>query len=244
MKAVSRAGRLIGALILTQMVCGVLVNFVLEAPLFGTPGFLVNASLHSRQLGFAALLGLITESLWVGIAVSAFRFTYRNSPTITLWFTALAIVVLAVAVAENAAVMSMVSLSEAYSNAGAAERGQLETIRVVVASARNWPHFLARMLDGCTIFSFYAVLYRSALIPRALAGCGMIAAVLQVCGVAMPLFGHEVIFPLLAPLGLVQLTLALWLMVRGFRKNQNLSPSSRTLDVVAKYDEGTAQVKT
>jgi hypothetical protein len=219
---VLRAGRLIGALILIQMVCSVLVNFVLEAPLFGTPGFLVNAAHHSHQLGFAALLGLITESSWIGIAASAFPFSYRHSPATTLWFTALAVVVLAVAVVENAAVMSMVSLSEAYSKAGALDRGQLETIRVVVASARNWPHFLARMLDGCTIFAFYAVLYRGALVPRVLASIGMIAAVLQVCGVAMPLFGRDVIFPLLAPLGLVQLALALWLMVKGFRNNQNL----------------------
>ena len=36
--------------------------------------------------------------------------------------------------------------------------------------------------------------------------------------VAMPLFGHEVVFPLLAPLGLCQLALALWLLVKGFRR--------------------------
>lgn len=88
--AESCAGRIIGVVIISQMILGVLVNFVLEAPLFGTPGF------------------------------------------------ALTVVVLAVAVVENAAVISMVSLSE--------------------ASARNWPHFLARVLDGCTIFAFYAVL--------------------------------------------------------------------------------------
>jgi hypothetical protein len=215
-KTPSQAGRLIGALILIQMVCSVAVNFVLEAPLFGTPGFLVNAVHYPQQTGLAALLGVITEAFWVGIAAIAFPFFYRHSATMTLWFCALAVVVLAVAVVENAAVMSMVSLSEAYAKAGAVDRGQLEMIRVVVASARNWPHFLARMLDGCTTFAFYTVLYRSALVPRALAGVGLIAAVLEVCGVAMPLFGHDVMFQLLAPLGLTQLALAVWLMARGF----------------------------
>jgi hypothetical protein len=222
MEAESRAGRIIGALVIAQMICGVVVNFVLEAPLFDAPGFLINAAHYSRQIGFAALLGLITEAIWVGIAVTAFPFFYRHSRTMTLWFAALAVVVLAVAVVENTAVMSMVSLSEAYSKASAADREQLETIRIVVASARNWPHFLARMLDGCTIFAFYAVLYQGALVPRALAGFGLIAAVLQICGVAMPLFGHAVVFPLLAPLGLIQLTLAVWLIARGFRDNRNL----------------------
>jgi hypothetical protein len=214
---------MIGALVITQMIFGVLVNFVLEAPLFDAPGFLVNAAHYSRQIGFAALLGLITEALWIGIAVTAFPFFYRHSRTMTLWFAALAVVVLAVAVVENAAVMSMVSLSEAYAKAGAVDRGKLETIRVIAASARNWPHFLARMLDGCTIFAFYTILYQSALVPRVLAGFGLIASVLQVCGVAMPLFGHDVVFPMLAPLGLIQLILAVWLLARGFRNQRSLA---------------------
>jgi hypothetical protein len=223
MEAESRAGRIIGALIIMQMIFGVLVNFVLEAPLFDAPGFLVNAAHYSRQMGFAALLGLITEALWVGIAVTAFPFFYRHSRTMTLWFAALAVVALAVAVVENAAVMSMVSLSEAYAKARAVDRAQLETIRVVAASARNWPHFLARMLDGCTIFAFYTLLYQGALVPRVLAGFGLIASVLQVCGVAMPLFGHDVVFPMLAPLGLIQLILAVWLLARGFRNQRSLA---------------------
>jgi Domain of unknown function (DUF4386) len=227
MRAEISAGRIIGVLIIIQMALGVMVNFVLEAPLFGQPGFLVNAAHYPHQLGVAVLLGLLTEALWVGIAVTAFPLFYRYSRTLTLWFTALAVVVLASAMVENAAVMSMVSLSEAYSKANPADRGQFEAIRGVVAAARNWPHFLARMLDGCTIFVFYAVLFRSALIPRVLAGLGMIAAVLQIAGVSMPLFGGDVIFPLLAPLGLIQLVVSVWLIVRGFRLSREAPSASR-----------------
>jgi hypothetical protein len=217
MEAAIRAGRIIGVLILIQMVLGVAVNFALEAPLFGTPGFLVNAAFHSRQLGLAALLGLVTEALWVGIAITAFPIFCQRTRTMALWFLALAVVVLAVAVVENAAVMSMVSLSQSYAKANAIQREQLQTIRVVVASARNWVHYMARIFDGLTIFVLYAVLYRLTLIPRALAGLGLIAVMLQVTAVAMPLFGLDVVFPMLAPLGLSQLILAVWLTTKGFR---------------------------
>lgn len=224
MEAERRAGRIIGVLIIIQMIFSVVVNFVLEAPLFGAPGFLVSAAHHSRQIGLAALLGLITEALWVGIAITVLPFGYRHSRTMTLWLASLAIVALAVAVVENAAVMSMVSLSEAYAKASPVDRGQLEAIRIVAASARNWPHFLARMLDGCTIFAFYAVLYQGLLVPRALAGFGLIASVLQVCGVAMPLFGHDVVFPMLTPLGLAQLILAVWLLGKGIHEVGSVAP--------------------
>jgi len=217
MEAARRAGRIIGVLIVIQMVGGGIVNFTLEAPLFGAPGFLVNAGSHSQQLGLAVLLGLATEALWVGIAITAFSVFGQRSQTMALWFIALAVVVMAVAVAENAAVMSMVSLSEAYTKASAAEREQIQMVKIVVASARNWAHYMARIFDGCAIFVFYVTLYRFTLVPRALAGFGLIAVTLMVTAVAMPLFGHDVVFPMLAPLGLSQLILAAWLIAKGFR---------------------------
>lgn len=227
MKAAIRAGRIIGVLIILQMIGAPIVNFVLEAPLFDPPGFLVNAASHARQIGLAAVLGLIIEALWVSRAITAFPVFYQRSRTMALWFVALAGVVLAVAVVENAAVMSMVSVSEAYAKASTAGREHLEMVRVVVASARNWPHYLGRIFGGVTIFVLYAVLYRFALVPRALAGFGLIAALLEVTGVAMPFFGHGVVFPLLAPLGLCQLILAVWLITKGFRGQPGLGIEPR-----------------
>ena len=217
MEAAKRIGRIIGVLILVQMLGSGLVNGVLEAPLFGSPGFLVSAAPHARQLGLAAVLGLITEAMWLGIAVAAFSSIHQRTQRLALWFVALSVVILAVAVVESIAVMSMVSLSEAHAKASAVEREQLQTVRVVVASARNWAHFMARLIDGGALFVFYAVLYRCALVPRALAGFGLIAAVLMVTAVGMPIFGHDVVFPMLAPVGVSQLLLALWLIVNGFR---------------------------
>jgi hypothetical protein len=228
MRAAVRAGRIVGVLIIIQMIGGGFVNFALEAPLFGAPGFLVNAAPHSQQLGLAVLLGLVTEALWVGIAITAFPVINRRTQTMALWFIALAVVILAVAVVENAAVMSMLSLSEAYTKASAAEREQIQMIKIVVASARNWAHYMARICDGGAIFVFYVVLYRFALVPRALAGFGLVAVTLMVTAVAMPLFGHDVVFPMLAPLGLSQLILAAWLVTKGFRGQP--SPGDRPGD--------------
>ncbi len=226
MESASRVGRIIGVLLILQMVGSGIVNFALEAPLFEAPGFLVNAAPHSQQIGLAAVLGLVTEALWLGIAVAAFTSVYLRAQRTALFFVALAAVILAVAVAENAGVMTMVSLSGAYAKAGPVEREQLQTVRVVVASARNWAHFMARIIDGCAIFVFYVLLYRCALVPRALAGFGMIAAALMVTGVGMPIFGHDVVFPMLVPVGVSQLLLALWLIAKGFRIQQGMGEAA------------------
>jgi hypothetical protein len=114
-------------------------------------------------------------------------------------------------------VMSMLSLSEAYAKADAANRDQFEALRIVVASARNWAHFIGLVIAGCTFFVFYVVLYRFALVPRLLAAFGLVAVILQITAVAMPIFGYSVLFILIAPLGVCQLILAIWLIVKGFR---------------------------
>ena len=225
MEAESRAGRIVGVLFLIQMVGSGIVNFVLEAPLFGVPGFLVNAAPHAKQLGLAAVLGLAIESLWVVLAVTVFSRLWPRSRAMVLGLVVLSGVTLAVAVVENIGVLSMVSLSEAYMKAGAAERGQLETVRVIVASARNWAHYMGRIFDGVTGFLLYAVLYRFALVPRVLSGLGLLALLSMLTSVGMPIFGHAVVFPMLAPLGLIQLILALWLLVKGFRAEVGDRPS-------------------
>ena len=78
-------------------------------------------------------------------------------------------------------------------------------------------HFIGLSIAGLTVLVQYATLYRGALVPRALAAFGMAAALLQIIAVLMPLFGHDVVFLLLAPLGVSQLVLALWLIVRGLK---------------------------
>ena len=212
----NRAGRLIGVLILAQMVGGGVVNFVLGAPLTTPPGFLVNAAASASQIALSVLVGLAVSGLALGIAISAYPILRPLTQAMALWFLALAIVGLAVGVIEQTTVMSMLSLSEAYTKASAvADREQFQALRVIVASARNWAHYLGLIVAGRTLFVFYAALFRFALVPRALAASGLVAVLLQIVAVAMPLFGRAILFPLLAPLGLCQLLLAIWLITKG-----------------------------
>ena len=191
------------------------VNFVLFKSLFGPPGYLETASAHQLEISLGVLLGLVMQSLGVGIALAALPVFRRYSEAMAFGLLALAIVVMSVAVVEYIHVLSMLSFSQAYANAGGANAELFKTIGPEVASMRNWAHFTGLIMAGSVAFLLYATLFRFALVPRVLAGFGMIAAVLQMTSVGMPLFGHPVVFPMLAPLGLVHLALALWLIFKG-----------------------------
>jgi Domain of unknown function (DUF4386) len=216
-----RVGRMIGVLLLVQIAAGVLVNFVLMEPIFAVPpGFLVNAAAHSLQLGLTVLLGLATGALTAGIAIAAYPVFRQYSQAMALWFLALAVVNFALTAVENTTVLSMLSLSEAYAKADAADSNLYQTLRVVVASARNWTHYVSVIIAGSMIFVLYGVLYRFALIPRALAAFGLAAALLQLTAVAMPILGYPIVLLMLMPLAVSHLALGLWLTVRGFRERR------------------------
>lgn len=212
-----RTGRTVGVLLLLQMVVAPVVNFGLLGPAFAAPGFLVNAAAHSTQVSVAALLGLILGALSLGIAISAFPIFRQSSHALALWLLALAIASFSLAAVESSTVLSLLSLSQAYAKANVADDGLFQALRMVVAAARNWMHYVGLIVGGSTIFALYAVLYRFALIPRALAAFGLGAALLQLAAVTMPLFGHPIVFSMLLPLGVSHLVLAAWLLARGLR---------------------------
>ncbi|MFL5481846.1 MAG: DUF4386 domain-containing protein [Gemmatimonadaceae bacterium] len=226
-----RAAVIIGILILAQMAGSALVNFFAEAPLFDGAGYLANAASHSQQIAAAVFLAIVIEATWVAIAILAFPILAERSLRSALALFAVSIVCLVIGVVENSGVMSMVSLSQAYASASPADLTQLEAVRVAVGSARNWPHYLGRMFDGLAALTFYIALFRFVLVPRAITGLGIIAVASMITGLSMPFFGHAVIFPMLAPLGLTQLALALWLIAKGFdgRAVANVSPAINVL---------------
>jgi hypothetical protein len=216
MTTAKNAGRIAGALILVQGIGGYIVNFALIAPATAPPGFLVNAAPHALRVGMTALLGIFMGAFATAIAITVWPVFKKHSERMALSFLALAVAALALAVVENGRLMSMLSLSQAYAATGAADPAAFEGLRGVVAASRNWAHFTHLIIGGSTFFVLYATTFRFALIPRAIAAFGMAAAALQMATVSMPLLGGHVIFPLLAPAGLANLALSVWLLAKGF----------------------------
>ena len=214
-----RAARTIAVLLMLQMVCGPLVNFGLLRPMAGT-SFLANAAAQSPQIGLAVVIGLAMVAMSLGIAIVAFPVFRQYSQAMALWLLALAGVGFAVAVVEYIHVLSMLSLSQAYAKTGAADPAQFQTLGVAVAATRRWAHYMGLIFGGSVAFVLYGALYRFALVPRVLAAFGAIAALLEIIAVALPLFGHGIVFPMIAPLGLAHLALVFWLLTKGFAERQ------------------------
>jgi hypothetical protein len=220
MSNLQRTGRIIGGLLLLQVAAGILLNFVFTAPLFGEPGFLLGAAPHALQIGQSTLIGLAMGLVSVAVACFLYPIFKIQSPALALFYFALVCAGFALTVAENISMMSMLSLSKAYAEFGAANEALYQGLRIVVKETRNWTHYLSLLVSGATLFAFYLALLRGALIPRLLAVVGLLAVCAQLVSISMPVLGGEVDFRLIAPLGICQIVLGLWLLFIGFKQGK------------------------
>lgn len=209
-------GRWIGASMLLSFAIGLYSNFKLQTDLFAGPGLLEGAAQHPYKIGLIVVLGLISGllSVWVAALLSA-NF-HRSYPVMLKVYFALAIVTFAASVLEHSTLLAFRRLSETYLAAGPEQAALFQPARSLLSSLRNGIHFLHVLLGGLGVALLFAFLLRARLLPRGLAVLGIAAAAAQVFTVGRPLFGFDVIYPLLAPLAQAYLATLCWLLFKGF----------------------------
>jgi hypothetical protein len=120
----------------------------------------------------------------------------------------------------------MLSLSQQYVQAGGPD-DLFQTLAAVVGANRKWVHFSELLVIDAWIFVLYSLLYRFALVPRALAAFGLITVMLHFTGILLPLWlGYRSVTLMGASMVLSHTASALWLMVKGFARPPSQAPSS------------------
>ena len=109
----------------------------------------------------------------------------------------------------------LIVLSQEYVNVGVVDNAQFQALGVVLLKANEVINPVLEIVFSLGALMFYTLFYQTRLIPRWLSGWGLIGAVVYLAAGVMALFGIEMGF-LLALLGLQEMVLALWLIVKGF----------------------------
>jgi hypothetical protein len=221
MRSAKSVGRLIGVLLLVQL-AGLIVPFVLLHPITrGSRDWLANAAGSSFQIKAAVFLLFANCALTVGVAIAAWPVFRRYSEAMALWLVALGVIMLTLQAVDNAHVLSMVSLSQQYVEAGGPD-GVFQTLAAAVGSTRRWVHYSELLAIDAWIFMLYSVLFRFALVPRAVAVFGLLTVALHFTGITLPLWlGYPSVTLLGASMVLSHMALALWLMTKGFEDRRH-----------------------
>src|SRR5450759_1297681 len=210
-------GRIVGMLLLAHLTGGLIVPFIMLHPLVSSPGFLVSAAGVATQVRAAVLLLFAGSAMAIAVACTGWQVFRQYSSAMALWLVALAVATFSLQAVDNARILSMLSLSQEYASAGAAKADLFQGLALVVGAARKWSHYTFLLTVGSWILLLFSLLFRFRLVPRALAGFGIIGAALQIAGVSLRgLLGYPPETRLAMPLAPAYVLLAVWLMVKGF----------------------------
>jgi len=211
-------GRTVGILLLLQLIAALTLPFILTKPItLGSPAFLTAVAAHSFQIRSAVLLSFVGSALTVYLGITMFQVFRHYSKSVALLFLVVCAVSCTLDIVQAGTIMSMLSISNAFIHSGATNSELYQVIGAAVSSARRSAHVTQLLAIGAWMFVFYISLFRFNLIPRVLAVIGIIGVALQFTGVTlMMLLGYPLIGQMAMPLLPIQITVAVWLIIKGF----------------------------
>src|SRR5215204_448801 len=218
MNSAKRTGRIVGILLIVQL-AGIIVPFVLLHPLVDT-NYLSNAATYSAQIKTAVLLFCANCALTIGISITAWPVFRRYSEPMAMWFVVLSVIVFMLQSVDNTHIMTMLSLSQQYAESGSSPEFT-NALALVVRTTRRWAHYPELLALDAWFILLYSIVMRFELVPRIVAAFSLVTVVLHFFAVPLPGFlGYGINTTLGVPLALGHLSMAGWLITRGFKTSE------------------------
>lgn len=217
MNTTKNAVRFVGALFLVQMTAAVISHMVLLSPLLNSNHFLAALSTHSNKVVSAMLLDLVCGAAVFGIAVILFPIIKKHSEPIALWYVGLRLFEWIMVIVSGIFLLTLLSLSKEYVNTPIPEHTSLKQLGNYLLEARDFTKVLMLLGYCLNVSLFYYLLFKSRLVPRFISVWGMIGVFLIAIEILANIYGHSVGgITIMFPMGLNEIFLGIWLMVKGF----------------------------
>ena len=204
--------RLIGALFLAGFILygtgSILVNSVVDGE-----DFLPGVGAKETTLALGAFLMIATAAVDIGKAVLFFPVLERHGKRTAVAYLATMIFEMALMTVGVLALLMLIPLADRADQIGAETAQAFGSLAV---EANEAAYQIGQLSLGFGCLFLCALLFRSRLVPRWLAGWGLVGYALHMVGAGAELFGLPVSLVLLIPGGIFEVTLAIWLLVKGF----------------------------
>jgi hypothetical protein len=199
-----------------------------------TPDYLNQLAGHSNQTILAALLEFIWAAAGAGIAIGLYPLLKKYNAALALGSVGFRVVEAVFVLIGTLGLLSLLTLSQEFMAAGAPAAASFQTLGMLLLALRDWQlHVISGIAFALGALMYYAILYRSKLIPRWLSGWGVLGVVLSLAATVLASFaqdfGMESVHTYLSmPIGLNELVFAVWLIVKGFNPSAVVSLSAKT----------------
>ena len=222
----------------TALVAGVfyLITFIsiptlaLYGPVKNHRDWILSSGTHTGVL-VGGLLEVIVALAGIGTAVTLYPVLKRQNEGVALGFVAARVLEAAMIFTGVISLLSLVTLRQDLGGTAGANAAALVTTGASHVAIYNWTFLLGQsLMPGINALLLGSLMYRSRLVPRVIPVLGLSGAPLLICTVVATLFGgFKLGSPELAalPVAAWELSLGLWLVVKGFK------PSPVTAEMTA-----------
>jgi hypothetical protein len=225
-----KTARIVGVLFILGF-AGV-VTALLAKPILDSPDYLIKISDNEDQIIVGALFQFIMAVACAGIGIALYPVLRRYNEGLALGAAGFRIIEAVFDIVGVVILLLLVTLSQEFVKAGAPESSYFQTAGVVLVAGNAWVNNVVVLLAWCIgALMYYYLFYKTKLLPRWLSGWGLVGAILTIVGSIFVMF--RLIGPfstiqgiLNAPIGLQEMVLAVWLIVKGF--NQEAISSKTT----------------
>ena len=217
MNSNNKTAKLIGALFLTVMIAYIIGAALLE-PILTDQNVLDKVAENKTQVITGALFELINGIAYIGIAVLVYPLLKNISESLALSYVCFRVVEFVMQIISDLSPLLLTSISQDFVTASTSDALSIKALSEFLLAQRFWANQMVFITYSLGAVVFYYLLFQSKLIPRWLSIWGLIGAPLVFISVILVIFGYEPSIILGAQMGLNEIVLGLWLIIKGFNK--------------------------
>jgi hypothetical protein len=214
-----------GVLFIVATVADVISRVAFVTPILNAPDYLTKISANENQVLLGALFLLIGAVAAPGIAIALYPVLRKHNEGPALGSVGFRLIEGALYVGIVVCLLLLVTLSQESANVGAPASSAYEVPGALLMAARDSLGQVAVLAFGLGALMYYWVFFQSRLVPRWLSAWGLVAITLVMVSGLLVMF--QVVEPmsttqlvLALPIGLQEMVLAVWLIVKGFNPRE------------------------
>jgi hypothetical protein len=214
-----RSGRIVGVLLLVQ-VLGMMVAFRSTMPVL-TTDYLNLAAPVEGAVRLAVIMLFVGAGIGLAMSVAAFGAIREHSVGGAIWLVAAGVAWFVLQAMDNAHIMSMLSLSQRFTESAGANADLWSIVGAHARSTRGFVHYCVLLTIDVWFGLFYGALFAFRLVPRWLGALGIVAVIVHTIGISLSAFvGYPITWSLAYPFAFAYLVFGGWLVVRGFSERR------------------------
>jgi hypothetical protein len=222
-----------GVLFIIATVASVL-GTLFSKPILDATDYLIKISANENRIAIGALFKFIAAAASAGIAISLYPILKKYNQGLALGAVGFRLIEGMLGIVGVICLLLLTTLSQEFVKAGAPDSSYFQTSGALIVAVRDWMGNVAGLLAfGLGALMYYYIFFQTKLVPRWLSGWGLIGIILIIVISMLVMF--RVIAPmsttqivLAVPIGLQEMVLAVWLIVKGFNPSIIASGSAET----------------